>query len=237
MEMSRLTRDGTAEPVSRNQILRHEREQGNIHFSCSADHVQDWQPDPVDPYHCYMCDHTLLCMVEARSVHVKNTHTHTHCRESTGTGPTVLKIIPVTGAASSGMTVTMDQLICASLFLHPLDYWHSGHVRSRKYRRHLLVRGFVFAAYVPPKRFDISPPCPESEGCSEGLDSFRFFFNYSVNKYLCGKTSPKSVETPNKNLGLVQCTKSPVAPVAQRYHVTSDTLEREFDPGKRDFSH
>ena len=29
----------------------------------------------------------------------------------------------------------------------------------------------------------------------------------------------------------------PVAPVAQRYLVTSDTLGREFDPGKRDFSH
>ena len=29
----------------------------------------------------------------------------------------------------------------------------------------------------------------------------------------------------------------PVAPVAQRYHVTSDTLGLEFDPGKRDFSH
>ena len=29
---------------------------------------------------------------------------------------------------------------------------------------------------------------------------------------------------------------TPVAPVAQRYHVTSDTLGREFDPGKRDFS-
>ena len=28
-----------------------------------------------------------------------------------------------------------------------------------------------------------------------------------------------------------------VAPVAQRYHVTSDTLGREFDPGKWDFSH
>ena len=28
----------------------------------------------------------------------------------------------------------------------------------------------------------------------------------------------------------------PVVPVAQRYHVTSDTLGREFDPGKRDFS-
>ena len=29
-------------------------------FSCSADHVQDWQPYPVDPYSCYMCDHTYI---------------------------------------------------------------------------------------------------------------------------------------------------------------------------------
>ena len=54
MEMSRLTRDGTAEPVSRDQILRDARGQGNIHFPCSADHEQDWQPYPVDPYSCYM---------------------------------------------------------------------------------------------------------------------------------------------------------------------------------------
>ena len=66
MEMSRLTRDGTAEPVSRDQILRHERRQGNIHFSCSADHVQDWQPYPVDPYFCYMCDHTLCIYIPVR---------------------------------------------------------------------------------------------------------------------------------------------------------------------------
>ena len=41
--MSRLTQDGTAEPVSRDQILRHGRGQGNIHFPCLADHEQDWQ--------------------------------------------------------------------------------------------------------------------------------------------------------------------------------------------------
>ena len=34
MEMSKLTRDGTAEPVSRDQILGRERGQGNIHFPC-----------------------------------------------------------------------------------------------------------------------------------------------------------------------------------------------------------
>ena len=58
--MSKLTRDGTAEPVSRDQILRHERGQVKIHFSCSADHVQDWQPYLADPYSCYMCDHTYM---------------------------------------------------------------------------------------------------------------------------------------------------------------------------------
>ena len=58
MEISRLTtRDGTAEPVSRDQILRHESEQGNVPFPCSSDHVRDWQPYPVDPYSCYMCDY------------------------------------------------------------------------------------------------------------------------------------------------------------------------------------
>ena len=46
MEMSRLMRDGTAEPVSRGQIFRREREQG-IYFPCSADHEQDWQTYPV----------------------------------------------------------------------------------------------------------------------------------------------------------------------------------------------
>ena len=36
MEMSRLTRDGTAKLVSRDQILRRERGLGNIRFLCSA---------------------------------------------------------------------------------------------------------------------------------------------------------------------------------------------------------
>ena len=60
MEMSRLTRDGTAERVSRDQILRHVRGQGNNHFPCSADHEQDWQPYPVDPYPAICDDHMLF---------------------------------------------------------------------------------------------------------------------------------------------------------------------------------
>ena len=58
--MSRLTRDGTAEPISRDQILRHARGQGNIHFPCSADHEEDWQPYPVDPYSAICDDHTYI---------------------------------------------------------------------------------------------------------------------------------------------------------------------------------
>ena len=52
--MSRLRRDGPAESVSRDQILRRE-------FLCSVDqHEQNWQPCPVDPYSCYMCVHIFL---------------------------------------------------------------------------------------------------------------------------------------------------------------------------------
>ena len=52
--MSRLTRDGTAEPVSRDEILRRERGQQNINFPFSADHEQDWQLDAVGPHSCYI---------------------------------------------------------------------------------------------------------------------------------------------------------------------------------------
>ena len=46
--MSRLTRDGTAKSVSRNLILRREREEEI--FPCSAaDHGQDWQAYPQLP--------------------------------------------------------------------------------------------------------------------------------------------------------------------------------------------
>ena len=66
MEMSRLMRDETAEPVSRDQFLRRERGQGIIHFPCSAaDHEQGWQPCPVAmvihlniALHTYRCSYT-----------------------------------------------------------------------------------------------------------------------------------------------------------------------------------
>ena len=72
--MSRLARDGTAEPVSRDQILRHARGQGNVYFPCSADHEQDWQPYPrlihtllyVMTIHTYI--HTYIVEVDAQKV-------------------------------------------------------------------------------------------------------------------------------------------------------------------------
>ena len=77
-EYGRLMRDGTAEPVSRDQILRHARGQGNINFPCSADHEQDGQPYPVDPYSAICDGHTYIHTY----IH---THTHTHTDTHTHT--------------------------------------------------------------------------------------------------------------------------------------------------------
>ena len=58
--MSRLTRDGTAEPVSRDQILRHARGQGNIIFPVQLTTSRIGNLTPVDP-HSAICDnHTYI---------------------------------------------------------------------------------------------------------------------------------------------------------------------------------
>ena len=50
--MSRLTRDGTAGPVSREFSGANGDREISI-FDGSADHKQNWQPYPVDPYSAY----------------------------------------------------------------------------------------------------------------------------------------------------------------------------------------
>ena len=55
-----MTLDGTAEPVSPDQIFRRERRQGKKHFPRSAGHEHDWQPYPVDPYTAICDDHTYI---------------------------------------------------------------------------------------------------------------------------------------------------------------------------------
>ena len=57
-EQTNAGRDGGTRP--RDQILRYERRQRYVHFSCSADHEQDWQPYPVDPYSAICDDHTYI---------------------------------------------------------------------------------------------------------------------------------------------------------------------------------
>ena len=55
-----MTRDGTAEPVSRDQILRRERGRENIDIFCSADPEPDWQPYPVGSISTVTDDHTYM---------------------------------------------------------------------------------------------------------------------------------------------------------------------------------
>ena len=74
--MSRLTRDGTVETVSGDQILRREQGQENNYFPCSADREQDWQPYPVDPYPCVTWDglryiHTTFALLAAAGQSLK----------------------------------------------------------------------------------------------------------------------------------------------------------------------
>ena len=76
--MSRLTQDRTAEPVSQDQILRRERGQGNIHFLCSADHEQDWQPVSVDPHSAISDDHIYIHTYSRMLPTVRTYTTHMH---------------------------------------------------------------------------------------------------------------------------------------------------------------
>ena len=52
--MSRPMRDGTAERVSRDPLLKRERGEGD---SFSADYGQDWQPYPIEPFSATGCYH------------------------------------------------------------------------------------------------------------------------------------------------------------------------------------
>ena len=88
--MSRLTRDGTAEPVSRDQILRRESGQGNNIFPCLADNVQDWQPYAVDTHSCHICNHT-------------STHTTAMRRRVTRVLSAARTFSPLAGVCSDGV--------------------------------------------------------------------------------------------------------------------------------------
>ena len=77
-EQTEAGRDPT-ELVSRYQILRHARGQGNIHFPCSADHEQDWQPYLVDPYSAICDDHTYIYILHIYIYIVKKNLSSCNC--------------------------------------------------------------------------------------------------------------------------------------------------------------
>ena len=64
---------------------------------------------------------------QSRVYRVTQLHTDgVHCQEYAGTRQVVLKVVPVMGAA---FAITMDQLMCASPFPHPLLICN-GHVEN-----------------------------------------------------------------------------------------------------------
>ena len=86
-----MTQDGTAKPVSRDQILRRERGQGNINSLCSADLEQVWRSYPVCPYsddctyilylsiqqYRYICINIICTMNAAvEPIHVLSVHSY-----------------------------------------------------------------------------------------------------------------------------------------------------------------
>ena len=94
-----------------------------------------------------------------------------HRRESDGIGPVVLKVIRLTGASCSN--ITMDHFLCACLFPHPL-FVGSGHVV--RYRS--IVTGAVYydstrdpeepAVHVARGRKSIVLAAAKTRGLSHG---------------------------------------------------------------------
>ena len=70
--MSRLTRDGTAEPVSRDQILRRGRGQRNIIFPVQVTTSRIGNLNPVDP-----CSATVYVTTFHTYIHIY-IHTYIH---------------------------------------------------------------------------------------------------------------------------------------------------------------
>ena len=100
-----VSRDGLSRPVPRQPALHPQAESGA--YSRDSSRFPRRRPS------FYLNRHTPLGQCRLYGVTQFRT-SDVHCRESASTGPVVLKVVPVTGAAI--LQVTMDQLICASLF-------------------------------------------------------------------------------------------------------------------------
>ena len=105
-----VSRDGFGSPVPRQPAHLHTQAQSGAYLRYSSRFLRR------RPFICLNC-HTPAGQSRVDRVTPLRSY-GVHCRESAGTGPVVLKVIPVTGAAI--LQVTMDHLMCASLFPHPL---------------------------------------------------------------------------------------------------------------------
>ena len=87
-----------------------------------------------------------------------------HRLESAGSGPEVLKVAPVTGAAFSGNS--MDKFLCAPLFPHPLYYTIIGTICSLSMYGHHTKQtghqGMVANPACGQLKRDIEISCPRS---------------------------------------------------------------------------
>ena len=115
MEMSKLTRDGTAEPDSRDQTLRRERGQQIINFPCSAaDHEQDWQPCPV-----VRAIHTNIVVLHSVNIPLFVLHVH---------------IIQQQKVNRARMNVCVCFFFPSILYIKFVGRTSRGHTRGRSHR-------------------------------------------------------------------------------------------------------
>ena len=101
---------GSAVPSRASLFILHtEAEPGA--YSRDSSRFLRWRP------FIYLNRHTPLGQSRVNRVTQLRTD-GVHCRESAGTAPVELKVVPEMGAAI--LQVTVDQLMCASLFPHLL---------------------------------------------------------------------------------------------------------------------
>ena len=107
-----VSRDGFSRPVPRQTAHFHTQ----VNLVLTHGIPPDFRGGPF----IYLNRHTPTG--QSRVHRVSQVHTEgVHCRESAGTRPVFLKVVPVTGATI--LQVAMDQLVCAALFPHP-HYWY-----------------------------------------------------------------------------------------------------------------
>ena len=71
------------------------------HFPCLAHHEQDWQPYPVDPYLCFMCNHTYTSFTYLQLLYLMLSGTHLN-----------ILSIPQSGGKNAKRFIRGDHLGC-----------------------------------------------------------------------------------------------------------------------------